>query len=461
MLCKTSVVMFPAVILLYAWWRRGRVALPDLLASGPFFAISLALGLVTVWFQNHHGTEGVEIGGMLSRVACAGLAVAFYAGKCVLPVGLMPIYPRWALEPPSLVQFTPWFLGGILAASLWIGGRREPAAGWKRGVILGLGFFVVNLAPVAGLVPMTFMRIGWVSDHLAYLPLIGPIGLAMAGAGWAWGRLSPRWRFGAGAAAGLIVAALMLESRSQAEIFRSDEGFWTRAIEKNPGAAVAHYSLANARARSGQLAEAIPEYEAAIRLRPDFAEARSGYGDILARLGHRPEAVAQYEAALKFKPDLVPARERLAAMLLKDGRIEEAIAEYRRAVVIRPENALAQGNLAYALALSGRLEEAADRYEEALRLDPSDAGNWDQRGTVLSRLGRVSEAERHYERALQLKPDDPDAHNNLGLLLARSGRLAEAIRHFEAALRVRPGFAAAQENLELAREALGRAGAGP
>jgi tetratricopeptide (TPR) repeat protein len=463
MLCKSSVVMFPAVLLLYAWWRRGRVASSDLAASGPFFAISLVLGLVTVWFQAHHaiGSEHIEIGGILSRFACAGLAIAFYAGKCVLPVGLMPIYPRWAVDPPSLEQFLPWLLGGILAGLLWMGRARMPEGiGWRRGVLLGLCFFVVNLLPVLGFIPMLFMRIGWVSDHLAYLPLIGPVGLAAAGAGWVCEKLAPGWRLLTIAVASLILVALMLASRAHAKIFRNDISLWTCAVAKNPGAAAAHYSLANARVRAEQFAEAIPEYEVAIRIRPDFAEARSSYGYALLRLGRTSEAAVQYETALTADPGLVPAREKLGALLLAQGRTEAAIAEYERAVAVQPDNARAQGNLAYALARATRLEDAAAHYETALRLDPSSVEDWDQRGTVLTHLGRTAEAQRHYERALQLKPDDPDAHNNLGLLLARAGRLADAIGHFEAALRARPNFPAAQRNLELARQALGAGGEG-
>ena len=33
--------------------------------------------------------------------------------KALLPVGLLPIYPRWSLDPPAMVQFLPW-LGLVL-----------------------------------------------------------------------------------------------------------------------------------------------------------------------------------------------------------------------------------------------------------------------------------------------------------------------------------------------------------
>ncbi|RLS35581.1 MAG: hypothetical protein DWH79_01345, partial [Planctomycetota bacterium] len=49
MFAKTSVVMFPVVILLHAWWKRGAVSFRDILRAAPFFLVSLLLGLVTIW----------------------------------------------------------------------------------------------------------------------------------------------------------------------------------------------------------------------------------------------------------------------------------------------------------------------------------------------------------------------------------------------------------------------------
>ena len=448
MLCKTSVAMFPAALLLHAWWRRGRISRADLAASAPFFAVSLVLGLVTVWFQWRRaiGAEGLEIGGPLPRLASAGLALAFYARKSLLPVGLMPLYPRWVVDPPAPAQFLPWIVLAGLLAVLW--SRR---ATWGRPVLLGAGFFLINLLPVAGFVPMSFMRLAWVSDHLAYLPLIGPVGLAAAGAGLARERLASRWRPWAGAAAGAVLAALMLAGRGYAGVFGGGVGLWTFAAAGNPASVAAHYNLANALVLAGRVPDSVPEFEAALRLGPDFAEARSNFGDALLRLGRRAEAAAQYEAALRADPALALTRDKLGNLLLERGLTEEAIAQYEKAVGSRPDCAPAQADLAYALARAGRLEEAAGRYGTALRLDPSDAANWDELATVLAVLGRTPEAIRDYERALQLKPDYAEAHNNLGLVLARGGRVSEAVAHFEAALRLKPDFPAARENLERAR----------
>src|ERR1035438_1735637 len=51
LLSKTAVSPFPLVLLGLAWCQRGKVTRRDVWRSAPFFAASLALGLITIWFE--------------------------------------------------------------------------------------------------------------------------------------------------------------------------------------------------------------------------------------------------------------------------------------------------------------------------------------------------------------------------------------------------------------------------
>ena len=450
MLCKASVVMLPVVLLLHAWWVRGRLGRRDAAAVLPFFARSGVLGWVTIWFQWSRaiGAEHIEIGGPLSRLAGAGMAICFYAGKCLFPAGLMPVYPGWAkaLQP---AQFIPWI--GLAAAFTVLWSRRTT---WGRPWLFGLGFFVITLVPVLGFLTMSFMRLSPVSDHFAYIPLIGLVGLAAAGAGWVRARLSERVRPLAAAAVGALLAVLMIESRGYAGIFRDGVSLWGAAAARNPLSAPVRYNLANALVLAGRPADALREFSEAVRLKPGFSEAHSNCGDLLRRLGRTREATDHYEEALRAEPGLILTRLKLGDVLLEQGELDRAIQEYATAAESQPNFAPAQASLAYALAKAGRLEESIGRYKSALQLDPSSAESWNELGTVFALLGDLPGAIQDCERAVRLNGADPEAHNNLGLVLARAGRLPEAIEHFEAALRLRPDFPIARANLDQARQAL-------
>jgi hypothetical protein len=337
MLAKSSVAMFPVVILLYGWWKNGRITAGDVRASVPFFAVSLGLGLVTLWFQHHRAMQPAEIavlaGGPLSRVADAGLSLAFYLWKSVLPIGLSPIYPRWQVDPPSLAQFTPWVAFAILVAWLW-----RQRAGWGRPALFALGFFVLNLLPVLGFVAFTYMKESWVADHFAYVSLLGVIGLAVAAL--------DRWPARASRAVGLTVAAVLTwQSRGYAAVFHDQDALWTYTIRQNPASVSAHYNLATYLAQRGQSQRAVGEFEETLRLRPAFVEAHTNLGNTYFQEGRIPEAGAQYEEALRLNPAFVLARVGLGNALASAGRLPEAVAQYEEALRLSPGDPRIEANL--------------------------------------------------------------------------------------------------------------------
>ena len=420
MLSKSSVVMFPFILLLYAWWRRGAVRAADLRAAAPFFLISLVLGMVAIRFQHLYGLAGGEgvivLGGWPTRFARAGLMAAFYLHKSVWPVGLMPIYPRWTITA-SPAAYLPWLTLG--AAGWWCWTKRQT---WGKHVLFGLGCFILNLAPVAGFIAVSHMRFTWTMDHLAYLPLVGLVALAAGGLGaleTRWARCAPVLRWLAMGAAAAGCAALAVASRGYAARFQSAEQLWTYALEKNPDAWVAHNNLGEALFERGAVPAAITQYQETVRLAPDFVYAHLNLGIAWAAQGKWPEALAEDREALRLKPNWAGTNKILADALERAGHPADAIPYYQRALQITPDFPAAENGL----------------------------------GSALFRTEDYRAALIHFAAAVRLKPDYAEAHNNLGVLLAGAGRREDAITEFETALRLRPDYPQARAALEALRRA--------
>ena len=56
----------------------------------------------------------------------------------------------------------------------------------------GSGWFLINLVPVIGLIPIAYMRVGPRADHLGYLSLAAVAGGAAAAFGFLWTRAHAR-----------------------------------------------------------------------------------------------------------------------------------------------------------------------------------------------------------------------------------------------------------------------------
>jgi len=410
LLAKTSVVMGPVVLLGLAWYRRGSVTATDVRRTLPFFALSLALGLVTVYVQ--HATGLLEVHAALAaRLAGAAWCVWFYLLKALAPVQLAMIYPRWHISAADPVAWLPFgILLGVLGFAWW---RRE---GWGRAVLAGLGYMLVILLPVLGLIPMTYHQHSLVADHLAYPALVGPLALFVGGVATVVAR-ARRTRDAGVVLAILAVGTLALLTWQRAHVYRDARTLWTDSLAVNPDAWAAHGNLALALSEDGAVGEAKMHYREALRLNPDYPIAHNNLGVLLGREGDDPAAAEHYERAIALNAGYAEAYSNLGNLRHRQGRLDEAEAALRHALVVDPDYAQVYNNL----------------------------------GLVVAARGQHEEAVRHYLAATRLRPDLVEPHHNRGISLFSAGRLSEAADAFRAALDLAPDSAASREGLAVVR----------
>jgi Flp pilus assembly protein TadD len=369
LLTKASVVVLPAVLLLIAWWRRGRIAKGDWLGALPFFALSAVSAGVTIWFQHNRAISNPVDGpaDVMERLALAGKAVWFYLGKAYWPVNLSMIYPRWNVAAPGVWSFAP-LLAALLAAGVLVRYRR----GWARPAAFALGYCLLGLLPVLGFVDMSFMVHSFVADHWHYLSLIGAIALPV---GLAW-----HWAAGAGKvvrAAGVVaaVAAVICFSTltyARAGVFRDETSLWTDTLAKNPRSWSAHNSLAIALAKDGLRTEAAEHYRQAIGLNPRYFRAYNNLGNLLADLGDLEGAIQCHRESLRLNPGYANAHNGLGIVLEKNNQFEQAEQEYGQAILLDPKDMRARFNLGMLQARTNRPAAAVRTLREAASLRPLD-----------------------------------------------------------------------------------------
>jgi len=418
LLAKTSLVMLPAVLLLLAWWQRGRVSRKDVLRSVPFFALSLALGLLTIWFQQQRaiGEEVVRPEGLASRIAASGWIAWFYLYKIFVPVGLVMIYPRWDVDGGRIVSFVPLaLLLGVLAAA-WAFRRS-----WGRNLLAGLGYFLLTLLPVMGFVNMSFMAYSLVADHLQYAAIIGIIALA-SGCAAALTRRLGLHRAAALAAGAALVAGLGALTWRQSQTYHDTETFYRTIIQRNGRCWLAYNNLGVVLVKAGKPKEAIECIQEALRLKPDYGSAQYNMGNALAASGESRKAIPHYEQCLRLNPKDPDAHYYLGNALSRLGRVNEAIEHYKEAVRLRPNYTDARNNLGNALASAGEFPEAIEQYEQCLRSNPDDAEVHNNMGLALARVGDNRRAAEHFEKAIELNGKYADAHANLAWQLATRPR---------------------------------------
>ncbi len=182
-----------------------------------------------------------------------------------------------------------------------------------------------------------------------------------------------------------------------------------RALEEDPGCALAHAGLSEALARKflywdgdrSFLRESREEARLALAYDPRCAEAHTalGYGHQVS--GDKSEAQRDYRLAIQIDHEEWLAHRLLGAMLARQGNFEGASPLLQRAIALRPTHV---GSYDHLYGVLVRL----DRYQEAIEV--ADRG--------------IGTGRRH----LLAAPDDQEARLHTALLLVRMGRADEARR---------------------------------
>jgi protein O-GlcNAc transferase len=203
----------------------------------------------------------------------------------------------------------------------------------------------------------------------------------------------------------------------------------------------------NAIEQQGRIEDAMPYYDAAVRLAPTLARAHLNRGNILLELGNTEGALGAYATALAQDPNYLGAHYNIGNAYARSGQHEAALAAYRAAIALDPEFAHAQVAMGCVLEGLGQPDAAVTSYRRALTIDPGYGEVHSNLGNALRTLGQMDAAIESYERAIEIRPDFAEAHNNLGSALNELGRLGDAVASYRRALEIKPKFAEAHNNL--------------
>jgi tetratricopeptide (TPR) repeat protein len=142
---------------------------------------------------------------------------------------------------------------------------------------------------------------------------------------------------------------------------------------------------------------------------------------------HNAEALPEWEAALRLEPGN-PVYHNLYGLALQGaGRAPDARREFRKAIQAYPAYFETMTNLAYSLMADGQLEAASVEFEHALNLRPHDSALHLALGVVMTSRGDAPAACREFEAAGSL-PSSPQLLWSVVAVCLNAGRIDAAVK---------------------------------
>ena len=426
MLSKSVVVTLPAALLVWHWWRAGRVTVADAGRLLPFFAVGLAIGWAD--FAFYASRESVDLGYSLAeRTLIAARALWFYAGKLVWPTDLAVIYPRWTIDAGDPLAWAFVLAAAALAAGLWSARGRI-----GRSPLAGALYFAVTLAPVLGFIDYGYMQFSFVADRFQYLAGLGILAVLVGTAAEASARWPSIGRAGVRVAAALALAGLATLTWRQSGVYRDEIALFGHVVSLNPAARDAHLNLGSALLTAGRIEDGIEASRIAADQRPETAGPLANLGRGLLAQERFDEAEVYLRQAIAKEPRHLSSLQNLAEVHRRRSRFEPAEVAYRRVLEIDPRYALAHAGLGHMLGQTGRHEEALEHMEQVVSLRPDLSlvpALYVQMARSARELGRLDEAEAHVRNAMALRPDHQEPLREMAELRAVQGRADEAAEY--------------------------------
>lgn len=195
--------------------------------------------------------------------------------------------------------------------------------------------------------------------------------------------------------------------------------------------------------------KALQEYIGSMEYAGDFAYGRYNLANLCAVLNRPAEAIRNYEAALKIDGLFYPAKVNLTMLYHSKGENEKAEGLFRDVVDSHPELYDVAYSLGLLLAELGKNEEALEYLVRAAKGLPARSRIQYNLGLLLQKLHRDSEAESAFRSALNVEPVNMDYLYALAGLYLNLNRLAEARKVAERMVSAHPEQTIGHELLAL------------
>ena len=159
---------------------------------------------------------------------------------------------------------------------------------------------------------------------------------------------------------------LHLSALPEADVYARMKAAAERALALDSTSAEAHVSFALSLQWQGNWPGARRELGRALQLNPGNAIARSWDAMILSGFGRVREALAESRQAYELDPFAVVVSSNQARLLYLARDTDRAIEQFRRSLEIGPTHAWSYEGLAHAYALEGKLDEAARTLQDGI-----------------------------------------------------------------------------------------------
>jgi len=394
LLSKSTAITFPLMLLVIDYYFKRGWKSKVLIEKIPFFLLSLAFGVITIFSQRAAGAINADLMpdyNLLQRFFVVCYTTSYYIIKLVLPFNLAVLHFASA-ELPYYYYLSPLFL--LLLAFLVY-----KAKTMKRELIFGFLIYLVGISLTSQIIPVGYTV---VSERYSYIPYIGLffiIGCFYAAVqnNRSLVSLKPVINY---LLAGVTLFFMVITFQRN-KVWQNSINLFTDLVAKYPNQAHAHFVLAKNLIDVPDLKAALESMNKSIQLDPKMSESYFYRGNIYYGQENYAAALNDYLKAVELNPKYSEAYYNIGVTYNTTNKFQESIEPLTKAISITPNEYMYQTRASSFFNLR-RLQEAVDDYSKAIAINPKVGQAYFNRGATYINMQQKSSACADWKTASDL-----------------------------------------------------------
>jgi tetratricopeptide (TPR) repeat protein len=387
------------------------------------FLISLAGGLMGIWFLSKQQILDTLTYSLFEKVLIASYSLMVYIVKSVVPYEMAVIYPF-----PIHGEFpAPFYLSLLFVAAIVV----LVILSLKRTRVLAFGFlfFLFN---IMFLLQFVSAGQGFIADRFGYIPYFGLFFIDAYFFGWLLEH-RPKWKPALWVTAAVILLILGAVAHNRVYAWENPDTLWTDQISKYKNVAVAYNNRGKYYREQHQIDKALADYNELLRVNKTDFNGFNSRGKLFFDEGKINLALKDFNRSIELNPRFAKAYSNRGAVhgLMKNYQL--AVEDFNKALELNPGETETYSNRALAYMQLGKYQEAAADCDAYLKVRPGDAEMWDLKAVCLMNMKKFAEALEFSNRAISLNPAQGAFYINRSIIYFSLGQKSYALADAERA----------------------------
>ncbi len=396
---KSAAVIFPLTLILFDYYYRRKISIGLILEKIPFFALSVVFGVLAIYSQQSDSSMDMLDYSLIDRLFLSAYAIVYYIFKLFIPAGLsaMHYYP---LKVGNYLPFGYYLTPLLILLIIYLVYKSRK---FKKELIFGLGFYLINILLVIQIIPVGRAIVAERYTYVPYIGLffiIGQFFMMVAD-----NKFRSASKIKTPLIAILVIYALIFTATSwnRNTIWKNSGTMLNDIIKKYPDRGFAYFARGNTRVNNKDVNGAYADYNKAIELDQDIPNAYHSRALLQYTLKNDPSAAMyDYNKAIELSPEFITAYNDRGSLKYRLGDYQGALEDYSIAIDKKPEYYLAIKNCGLAKYQLKDYDGAIQNFNRTLEFKADYAEVYYFRGFAKFDSGDIEGACLDWKQALKM-----------------------------------------------------------